>query len=101
VNLCSKPGCARPGAAVLAYDYEAGRALLDDPSDVVSPHHYVLCSRCAEKLRPPQGWVLEDYRSKPRVFVAHVPDPFEVESDAADRDDEESGRKQLTFGYRA
>ncbi len=30
----------------------------------ISPHLYLLCTLCAEKLRPPLGWTLEDRRSK-------------------------------------
>jgi Protein of unknown function (DUF3499) len=64
VNLCSKPGCTRAGDALLAYDYTERRATLQDPRDAgqVSPHLYVLCSNCAERLRPPLGWHLEDLR---------------------------------------
>jgi hypothetical protein len=87
---------------VLSYDYASGRALLDDPTAIVSPHHYILCSVCAEKLRPPQGWILEDYRSKPRVFVHREPDPFTEALDVEDQDlEDELGRKQLSFGYSA
>lgn len=87
---------------MLSYDYASGRALLDDPTDIVSVHHYILCSVCAEKLRPPQGWILEDYRSKPRVFVHREPDPFAGAPDADDEDlGDELDRKQLSFGYSA
>lgn len=73
MTQCSKPSCARPGAAVLAFDYAARLAVLEDPPDgEVSPHHYSLCSPCAEGLSPPRGWELIDLRSRPRLFVPHV-----------------------------
>jgi hypothetical protein len=104
VKACSKPGCAGPGAAVLAYDYAASTALLDDPPEgVLSPHLYVLCARCAERLRPPRGWVLEDRRTKPRLFVER--DPVLVAAYHAGSDEpepaDEQGRTQLFFGYSA
>lgn len=69
---CSKPGCPRAGSAVLGYDYASRLALLEDPpeSGRLSPHLYVLCVPCAERLRPPQGWVLEDVRTTTPLFVA-------------------------------
>lgn len=63
---CSKPGCTRGGAALLAYDYSAARVTLHDPPEIgsLSPHLYVLCAPCAERLRAPLGWVLEDRRDR-------------------------------------
>ena len=70
MTLCSKPSCARPGAAVLAYDYAASTAVLEDPvAGRPNPHLYVLCALCAEKLKPPRGWTLVDRRTDPRLFV--------------------------------
>ncbi|MQB01710.1 MAG: DUF3499 family protein [Actinobacteria bacterium] len=69
MSMCSKPGCVGRGAAILAYQYEERRALLADVSDEISPHVYLLCSGCAERLRPPRGWVLDDQRNKPAVFA--------------------------------
>jgi hypothetical protein len=68
--LCSKPGCARAGAALLSYDYAAQTALLHDPHEgELSPHAYTLCGICAGKLRPPRGWILQDRRGSPPLFV--------------------------------
>ncbi|MFN2524907.1 MAG: DUF3499 family protein [Actinomycetota bacterium] len=65
MSLCSKPNCARPGSAVLAFDYDARRAMIEDRDRrQISPHLYLLCALCAEKLRPPLGWTLDDRRSK-------------------------------------
>lgn len=104
MNTCSKPGCTRTGAALLAYDYAARLALLQDPpaSGQASPHLYVLCSPCAERLRPPQGWVLEDDRSEPPLFVAAGSryEPPDVGA-ALEEEEEPTIRRQLFFGYSA
>lgn len=73
MNTCSKPGCTRAGAAVLGYDYGARLALLEDPPGKgrLSPHLYVLCVPCAERLRPPQGWMLEDVRTTPPLVLGY------------------------------
>ena len=75
VNLCSKPSCSRPGSALLAYDYAARVAVLEDPPEgEISPHFYALCSPCANGLQPPRGWDLVDLRGGPRLFVPSRPD---------------------------
>lgn len=102
MNTCSKPGCANPGAAILGYDYAERRAVLDDPPDGdVSPHAYVLCTRCAEKLTPPRGWVLDDNRAAPPLFLDRAKEraaPVAAEPLAPP---EEPRRQQLFFGYSA
>lgn len=103
MNLCSKPSCTRPGAVVLAYDYSERKALLDDPPvGELSPHLYILCTKCAEKLRPPKGWDLEDRRSEPPLFVERAADLLTI---APPPDEQpqvaESSRRQLFFGYSA
>lgn len=104
MNLCSKPSCTRPGAVVLAYDYAERKALLDDPATgQLSPHVYILCTKCAEKLRPPKGWELEDRRSTPPLFV----DPVDVEIltmapiEPEQEDVAGPSRRQLFFGSSA
>ena len=102
MNLCSKPGCAHPGAAVLAYDYADRRAVLDDPSDrEVSPHLYVLCAPCAEKLTPPRGWILDDHRAAPPLFLDRVQEREEPSAAEALPGAEPERRQQLFFGYSA
>jgi hypothetical protein len=55
---------------VLAYDYSARTALLLDPEPGgASPHLYALCERCAENLRAPRGWILDDRRVKPALWA--------------------------------
>jgi hypothetical protein len=69
VKSCSKPGCARPAAVLLAYDYSARLALLEDaPDGEMSPHFYAMCHPCADRLTPPRGWLLDDRRSRPPLF---------------------------------
>lgn len=106
MNLCAKPGCANAGSTVLAYDYAARTAVLQDPAPgEVSPHLYVLCAPCAGKLRPPRGWELEDRREAPPLFLDR-PDPaapLSVVIDASEEPDiqPENDRRQLFFGYSA
>ena len=105
MNLCTKPSCARPGAVVLSYDYASRRALLDDPvRGELSPHVYVLCTRCAEKLRPPKGWDLQDRRAEPPLFLDRPTDSLVTtpapEPEPADEPATPS-RRQLFFGYSA
>ena len=74
MNLCCKPACARPGAVVLGYDYASRTAVLSDPTQgEQDPHLYVICSPCAEKLRPPKGWTIDDHRSTPPLFASSEP----------------------------
>jgi hypothetical protein len=102
VNTCSKPGCANPGAAILGYDYADRRAVLEDPSNGdVSPHAYVLCTRCAEKLTPPRGWVLDDHRAEPPLFLDRAREREEPAAVEALPPPEEPRRQQLFFGYSA
>ena len=102
MNLCSKPSCTRPGAVVLAYDYSERKALLEDPATgELSPHVYILCTRCAEKLRPPKGWELEDRRSEPPLFVERVAAVVTIPPEPEDAAVAESSRRQLFFGYSA
>ena len=69
MSNCAKPGCLNRGSVVLGYDYASRRALLIDPIDVeITPHVYVLCDPCAERLTPPRGWVLIDERSPAPQF---------------------------------
>ena len=92
---------------MLAYEYKAGSARLDDLPEVpISPHLYILCNRCAESLRPPRGWVLDDRRTKEAPVVdiaavetAHVPPPSPAPAPETDELDRREGNRQLAFGY--
>lgn len=104
MNPCSKPGCGNPGAALLGYDYADRRAVLDDPPEgEVSPHSYVLCNRCAGKLTPPRGWVLDDHRAAPPLFLDRIAERRSEEPAAGETlaPAEDPRRQQLFFGYSA
>jgi hypothetical protein len=101
VNLCSKPRCTRPGSVALAYDYSDRRAILEDhPEGELSPHLYPLCITCAEGLRPPRGWTLEDQRSTPRLFGERSELVHATAGGAPeiDEDPEPARERQLFFG---
>lgn len=106
MNLCTKPNCARPGAVVLAYDYAARKAILEDAAaGQLSPHVYVLCLKCAERLRPPKGWELEDLREQPALFLDAAKDLVAATAGSAGEEPAEenptTSRRQLFFGYSA
>jgi hypothetical protein len=84
---------------VLAYDYSAGSARLDDlPERPISPHLYVLCDRCASSLRAPRGWILDDRRGAPAPARQAPAPPAAAPEPAIGADD---GQRQLAFGYSA
>lgn len=73
---CSKPACGRRGEWILAYDYAEGICVLQETTPgELSPHHYLLCARCADRLKPPRGWTLLDHRPPEEPVV--LPDPAE------------------------
>lgn len=108
MSLCSKPGCRGAAAAVLSYDYASKTAALVDPGDAVAdPHLYVLCSACADKLTPPRGWLLQDEREKPPLFLPRDPATVPVEvhdvvgEDVVAHPEEPVRSRQLFFGHSA
>ena len=103
MSFCSKPGCAGVGAAVLGYDYSQRLATLEDPEvHELSPHLYVLCGECAERLTPPRGWTVEDNRTKPPLFVERESSVTVLEIDTPKvRPEEQLLRQQLFFGTSA
>ena len=95
---------------MLAYDYSAGSARLDDlPEIPISPHLYVLCDRCATSLRAPRGWVLDDRRGRPAGVeeprhserLPHEMAPAAEIQAVAPAETESSDQRQLAFGYSA
>ena len=54
---------------MLGYTYSQAQVVLQDAGGEVSPHSYVLCAECADALQPPRGWILEDHRSQPVLFI--------------------------------
>lgn len=65
---CSRTGCAQPASATLTYQYGRAIVWLDDLSPSRDPHHYDLCERHTDRLSVPNGWRLEDRRSR-RVLL--------------------------------
>ena len=75
------------------FDYEERRAFLDDPvAGQLSPHSYLLCTLCAEKLTPPRGWELQDRRDKPQLFLAEEEPAGVDEPLVTALDDEDEGQ---------
>ena len=102
---CSKPGCAHIASVVLSYDYSAQTIVLDDATGGdISPHHYAMCLRCAEKFKPPRGWDVDDRRVAVPLFASERTEgrvPVTV-PDAYPEEDEQGGYgepgRQLFFG---
>lgn len=91
---------------MLAYDYAAQLAVLEDPPQgEVNPHLYILCAPCADKLTPPSGWTLEDRRENPPLFLERLQRRQEIETQLASGDStpepESSEGRQLFFGSSA
>lgn len=61
---CSRTGCALPATSTLSYDYGRSIAWLEDLSAERDPHNYDLCERHTGRLSVPNGWRLEDRRSR-------------------------------------
>ena len=95
MSLCSKPGCARTGTAVLGYDYAERLAVLDDPGEP-SPHVYLLCTDCAARLRPPMGWTLRDRRTTPPLFLEReLPVNGQIALDTTSADEGPAHRREV------
>ncbi|HEY2301574.1 MAG TPA: DUF3499 family protein [Acidimicrobiales bacterium] len=65
-GLCARPGCAVVAGAWLTYDYAGQQVWLDDMSTTGDGNRWALCASHAERLRVPQGWVVQDRRIGPR-----------------------------------
>ncbi len=61
---CSRTGCAEPATTTLAYQYARAQVWLDDLTPERDPHRYDLCERHTGTLSVPNGWRLEDRRSR-------------------------------------
>lgn len=103
MTRCSKPACAEIASVILAYDYAEQTVILDDATGgEISPHHYAMCLRCAEKFKPPRGWSVDDRRVAVPLFASERHDrqerPVSVgELDEGDDPMHDPGR-QLFFG---
>ena len=59
---CARPGCTTTATATLTYDYGAGTVWLDHLSPEAHPMTHDLCTRHADTLGVPRGWLLQDRR---------------------------------------
>jgi len=62
LRLCARPGCSARATATLGFQYANSTAWLDDLADP-EPSTIDLCTRHADRLVPPVGWVGHDRRS--------------------------------------
>ena len=69
MSYCSKPSCPNRAAVILGYNYAERHVVLQDAEGEISPHSYAFCLDCADALRPPRGWTLDDHRRRPVLFV--------------------------------
>jgi hypothetical protein len=67
---CSRSGCADHAIATLSYQYARSIVWLDDLSADRDPHNYDLCQRHAARLSVPNGWRMEDRRTRHRLVYA-------------------------------
>jgi hypothetical protein len=65
---CSRSGCAQAATSTLSYQYGRAIVWLDDLTVSRDPHDYDLCERHTARLSVPNGWRLEDRRSR-RVLI--------------------------------
>lgn len=60
---CARPGCTTQATATLTYDYGAGTVWIDLLSEEAHPMTHDLCTRHADSLSVPRGWLLQDRRA--------------------------------------
>ena len=65
---CSRTGCAQAASSTLSYQYGRAIVWLDDLTPTREPHDYDLCERHTAGLSVPNGWRLDDRRSR-RVLL--------------------------------
>ncbi len=97
---CSKPGCTHIASVVLTYDYAAQKIALEDATGAeISPHHYAFCLRCAEKLTPPRGWIVDDRRVAVPLFAGERTEPrVTVGAESGVPEPQQEPERQLFFG---
>lgn len=101
---CSKPACGEIASVILSYDYGQQTVILEDATGGdISPHHYAMCLRCAEKFQPPRGWNVDDQRVAVPLFASERQDrQVAVGGETAEpgerADDVSDAGRQLFFG---
>ena len=61
-RLCARPGCGRPAACTLTYDYAERTVWLRPLAPERGGPASDLCATHADRLRAPRGWALDDRR---------------------------------------
>lgn len=69
-RICARPTCDVAATATMTYGYAARTVWVDDLIPEAYPESYDLCSRHADRLTVPQGWVLTDRRTLLRLPFA-------------------------------
>ncbi|MDP2291896.1 MAG: DUF3499 family protein [Actinomycetota bacterium] len=67
---CSRTGCAEAASVTLSYQYARSMVWLDELTDERDPHSYDLCQRHTARLSVPNGWRLEDRRTRRELVSA-------------------------------
>lgn len=68
---CARPGCAVSASSTLTYEYGARTVWIDPLSDEAHPMTHDLCTRHANALSVPNGWLLQDRRvDAAQLFVS-------------------------------
>ena len=67
-TVMSRAAHPQPASSTLSYQYGRAIVWLDDLTASREPHDYDLCERHTDRLSVPNGWRLEDRRSR-RVLV--------------------------------
>lgn len=87
---------------MLAYDYSESIAVLEErPLGELSPHLYLLCDRCADKLQPPLGWTLLDRRDLTEEVPRSDPSRIDPAQDDVDPEPRREYAQPLLFGESA
>ena len=65
--------CSSIPTSCLTYAYDRREAwLVDRGGETGRGTRYPLCTHHADRIVPPQGWVLHDRRSQPTLFAAET-----------------------------
>ena len=69
---CARPTCQELAEVTLSYDYAGRNVWLDHLAADDDPANHDLCARHAERVTPPQGWVLHDRRVVTPIWQARA-----------------------------
>ena len=66
---CARPGCGNHAIATLSYQYSSRTVWLEDLHPEPHPANHDLCTRHAERMKPPNGWQMVDRRASETPLV--------------------------------